>query len=186
MLEFFLKKKYFYPNEYKKTIFDINFSDLKKIGIEHVLIELDNTLISYEENFPTKKIKNLIKNIKDLNLQVLIISNNRESRVKSFSGAIGCDYVYKAKKPLRSGFKRALKKLGNPNPETVCLIGDQFMTDVFGGKKMNFYVIVVDAIKRKTEKWYTKINRRLESKVLERLKRTDQDFYKKLHLEEKR
>ncbi|MFW5794791.1 MAG: YqeG family HAD IIIA-type phosphatase [Bacillota bacterium] len=186
MLEFFLKKKYFYPNQYKKTIYDINFEKLKKYGIKHILIDLDNTLISYEENLPTDKIRDLIKYIRDLNLQVLIISNNREPRVKSFSKAIGCDYIYSAKKPLKSGFKRALKKLGNPNPKTVCLIGDQFMTDVFGGKKMNFYVIVVDAIKRKTEKWYTRLNRRLEKRVLERLKKTDQEFYKKLHLEEKR
>ncbi len=186
MLEIFLKKKYFYPNQYKKTIYDIDFNYLKKIGIEYILLDLDNTLVSYEETLPTEKLKNLIKKIKDLNLQVLIISNNREPRVKSFSKTINCDYIYSAKKPLKSGFRRALKKLDNPIPKSVCLIGDQFMTDVFGGKKMCFYVIVVNAIKRRTEKWYTKINRRMERKVLERLKKTDIDFYNKLHLEEKR
>ncbi|MCF7923820.1 MAG: YqeG family HAD IIIA-type phosphatase [Candidatus Izimaplasma sp.] len=186
MLEIFLKKKYFYPNQYKKTIYEIDFSYLKEQGIEYIFIDLDNTLISYDENHPSKEIKNLINKIKDLNLKVVIISNNKKTRVKSFSDNINCDYIFSAKKPFRSGFKRALKLLGNPNPEKVCLIGDQFLTDVLGGKKMGFYVIVVDAIKRKSEKWYTKLNRRLEKKVLNRLKKTDRQFYDKLHLEEKR
>lgn len=95
-------------------------------------------------------------------------------------------YVYSAQKPFKSGFRRALKKVGHPDPKTVCLIGDQFMTDVLGGKRMGFYVIVVDAIKRKSEKWYTKYNRHLEKKILQRLKRTDKEFYDRLNLQEKR
>jgi predicted HAD superfamily phosphohydrolase YqeG len=60
------------------------------------------------------------------------------------------------------------------------------MTDVLGGKRMGFYVIVVDAIKRKSEKWYTKYNRHLEKKILKRLRRNDQEFYDRLKLQEKR
>jgi len=63
MLEIFLNKKYFYPNQYKKTIYNIDFNFLKKIGIEYILLDLDNTLVSYEENLPTEKLKNLIKKI---------------------------------------------------------------------------------------------------------------------------
>jgi len=60
------------------------------------------------------------------------------------------------------------------------------MTDVLGGKRMGFYVIVVDAIKRKSEKWYTKFNRRLEKRILIRLRRTDREFFDRLNLHEKR
>ncbi|MGE4571902.1 MAG: YqeG family HAD IIIA-type phosphatase [Candidatus Izemoplasmatales bacterium] len=186
MIEIFLKKKFFYPNEYQKTVFDIDFNKLKSKGIQHILIDLDNTLIPYDEHLPNTRIEELVNQVKSLGLTMTIISNNKEKRVQAFSKAIQLDYVNSSKKPLKYGFKKALKKLSYPSVSTVCLIGDQFMTDVFGGNRMGFYTIVVDAIKRKTEKWYTKLNRKLENKVLLRLKKTDPDFYDLMNLAEKR
>lgn len=186
MIELFLRKKYFYPNEYHQTIFDIDFKLLKEKGIRYILIDLDNTLIPYDEHVANAKIIVLMKKIKELDLQVMIISNNKQRRVKAFCDSLNVDYIYSARKPFKYGFKKALKKLNHPPKDKVALIGDQFMTDVFGGNRMGFYTIVVDAIKRKSEKWYTKLNRRLERKILERLKRTDLEYFEKLHLEEKR
>jgi HAD superfamily phosphatase (TIGR01668 family) len=186
MIELLFKKKYFYPDDYKKTVFDINFEDLKKIGIENIFIDLDNTLIPYDIHTADERTLILFDKLHKLGFQVFIISNNKKGRVKLFADMVKSRYVYNAQKPFKSGFRRALKKVGYPKPETVCLIGDQFMTDVLGGKRMGFYVIVVDAIKRKSEKWYTKYNRHLEKKILQRLRRTDQDFYERLKLQEKR
>jgi HAD superfamily phosphatase (TIGR01668 family) len=186
MLELFLNKKYFYPNAYKKTIFDIDFNQLKSEGIQHILIDLDNTLIPYDQHLPSQEIKDLLKDIEAMNLNVVIISNNKQKRVQTFCDQMDCRFIFSAKKPLKFGFKKALKLLGKPSPSTVALIGDQFMTDVFGGNRMGFYTIVVDAIKRRTEKWYTKLNRRLERKMLKRLEKKDPNFYKQLHLDEKR
>ena len=186
MIEFFLRKKYFYPNEYHQTIFDIDFKALKEKEIHYVLIDLDNTLIPYDKHVASEKIIVLMKKLKELAFEVMIISNNKQKRVKAFCDNLGCDYIYSARKPFKYGFKKALKKLNHPPKNQVALIGDQFMTDVFGGNRMGFYTIVVDAIKRKSEKWYTKLNRRLERRVLERLKRTDLEYFEKLHLEGKR
>jgi len=66
------------------------------------------------------------------------------------------------------------------------LIGDQFMTDVLGGKRRGYRVIVVDAILRKTEKWFTRINRKLEERVLKMLAHVDSEWFHRLKLEEKR
>ncbi|HOO44081.1 MAG TPA: HAD hydrolase-like protein, partial [Bacillota bacterium] len=88
--------------------------------------------------------------------------------------------------PYKLGFRRAIRYANHPDPNTVCLIGDQFMTDVLGGKRMDFHVIVVDTLKRKGEKWFTKISKYLEKRILDRLKRTDPDFYYRLKLDEKR
>ncbi|QWC00489.1 YqeG family HAD IIIA-type phosphatase [Mycoplasmatota bacterium] len=186
MIEIFLRNKYFYPNEYHKTIYDVNFNNLKQKGFRYILIDLDNTLIPYDENLANENVDMLIKKIKSLGFEVMIISNNKEDRVKKFSESIQCSYIYSARKPFKFGFKKALKKLNNPSKDQVVLIGDQFMTDVFGGNRMGFYTVVVDAIKRKTEKWYTKLNRKLETRVLNRLKRKDFEYYEKLHLGEKR
>lgn len=186
MIELFFKKKYFYPNDYKKTVFDIDFNELWENNIRIIMIDLDNTLIPYDESDPTDKIHKLFDKIKQKGFDLYIISNNKKDRVKSFAKQVKASYVYSARKPYKLGFKRALNYADNPNPETVCLIGDQFMTDVLGGRRMNFYVIVVDTIKRNGEKWFTKISKYIEKRVLRRLKRTDSEFYYKLKLNEKR
>lgn len=186
MIELLFRRKNFYPDDYQKTVFDIDFNDLLAKGIKNIFIDLDNTLIPYDIHEADEKTLKLFNNLHQLGFQVFIISNNKKGRVKLFADMVKSRYVYSAQKPFKSGFRRALKKVGYPDPKTVCLIGDQFMTDVLGGKRMGFYVIVVDAIKRKSEKWYTKYNRHLEKKILQRLKRTDKEFYDRLNLREKR
>jgi uncharacterized protein len=186
MLELLFRKKYFYPDEYRKTVFDVDFAKLKEKNIKNIFIDLDNTLIPYDISKADKKTLELFDRLHNLGFQVFIISNNKKERVKLFANMVKSRYVYSAQKPFKSGFRRALKKVGYPDPKSVCLIGDQFMTDVLGGKRMGFYVIVVDAIKRDSEKWYTKYNRRLEKKILKRLRRNDSEFYDRLNLQEKR
>ena len=186
MIELFLKKKHFYPSAYYHTFFDIDFNHLKTIGIDVLMIDLDNTLIPYDEYLPNEKLILMFKQLIKQDFKILIISNNKEPRVSDFCKVLKLPYVYSAKKPLKIGFKKGLSKLNHPNIDKVALIGDQFMTDVFGGNRMGFYTVVVDAIKRKTEKWYTKFNRLLERKVLKRLQKTDPEFYQNLNLGEKK
>ncbi len=186
MLELFFRKKNFYPDDYKKTVFDIDFQKLWDENIRYVMLDLDNTLIPYDEADPTDKIHVLLAKLKAIGFEVYIISNNRKGRVKSFAKQVDVRYVYEARKPFRLGFKRAIEYANHPVPETCCLIGDQFMTDVLGGKRMNFRVIVVDTIKRKGEKWFTKISKHIEVRILKRLQKTDPDFYYGLKLDEKR
>jgi HAD superfamily phosphatase (TIGR01668 family) len=186
MFELFFKRKHFYPNEYVKTVFDVDFPKLWENNVKIIMLDLDNTLIPYDEDEPTGKLHKLFDKIKSIGFEVYIISNNKKDRVKSFAKQVKAGYVYSARKPFRLGFNRALKYANYPNPETVCLIGDQFMTDVLGGKRMNFYVIVVDTIKRRGEKWFTKISKHYEKNILRRLKKTDPKFYYEMKLDEKR
>lgn len=186
MIELFFRKKLFYPNDYKKSVHDIDFQSLWDMQIRVIFLDLDNTLIPYDETESNADIQALFNRIKAIGFDVYIVSNNIKSRVKKFAKQVGVGYVYDARKPFGLGFKRALKYAGYPKPETVALIGDQFMTDVLGGKRMKFYVIVVDTIKRKGEKWFTKISKHVERRILLRLKKTDPDFYYQHKLNEKR
>ena len=42
---------------YKKNIYEINYEKLKKIGKKYLFFDLDNTIISYLQNKPTKENK---------------------------------------------------------------------------------------------------------------------------------
>lgn len=186
MIDLLIKEAFFYPDDYQKSVYDIDYPSLKEKGIKAILIDLDNTLIPYDETRPNQKIKDLFGLIDSLGFEIVIISNNHLDRVENFAKELEVRFICSARKPMKKGFRRALALLGSYQKEEVCVIGDQFMTDVFGGKRMGFYVIVVNAIKRKVEKWYTKLNRILEKRMIKRIHKHKPELYDSLRLSEKR
>ena len=180
MIHYLFKISNFVPNACFRTVFDIDYNKLYENGRRIILIDLDNTLIPYDE-FDAKPIHiELFKKIKTIGLQVIIISNNKQNRVKRFAEKVNCDYIYSALKPLKKGYKKALKKLKNYDHHEIISIGDQIMTDVLGSSRVGIPCILVKPIKKKIEKWYTRINRKMETKVLKRLKKHYPETYEKI------
>ncbi len=186
MIHWLLKTRHFVPNSHYDTVHDIDFDALYQEGKRVLLVDLDNTLIPYDETLPNKKLKAFIESIKHVGFEVVIISNNRLPRVKHFSDAVDVSYVASAKKPLKCGFKRAMQHTETFYEKAqVCMIGDQLMTDVFGSRRMGYDCLLVMPIKKKTEKWYTKFNRRVETNMLRKIKRKYPSAYKRLALEKR-
>ncbi len=179
-------KSRFIPDDYQKTIFDIDYRLMYSLGIRTLLIDLDNTVLPYDEALPGSAILDLFQSLSKQGFSVVVISNNHEPRVKTFAQAVGCPYVHSAKKPFPWGFRRALRLVPPVLPAAVCVIGDQVMTDVWGGKRLGFRVVLVDALKRNSEKWYTRLNRRWEQLALKSIEKRYPDLYDSLRLAEKR
>ena len=166
-----VKDKKFIPTIYKETVFDIDYIKLYEKGIRLILTDLDNTLVSYMDNEVNERLLNWVEDRKRDGFEIIIISNNSsETRVKQFANKLGVDYLSRAMKPLKFGFKKVLKKASRKySPNEVVAIGDQLMTDVFAANRMNFTSVLVKAVDRKTEKWTTKFNRILETHVLKKI-----------------
>jgi HAD superfamily phosphatase (TIGR01668 family) len=186
MIERFLPRKWITPDGYVKTVFDVSWEKLRSEGTDTIFIDLDNTLISYKEQDPDDAIRALFAKLAELGLRVLIVSNNHQPRVRRFADALGVPYLHSAKKPTMLGFARAERIIGGVTRKNVCLVGDQVMTDLIGGKRRGYKVVLVDAIDRESENWFTKHNRTWEKMVLNRLKRIEPDRYEQLNLREKR
>jgi HAD superfamily phosphatase (TIGR01668 family) len=186
MRPIFIKRTYFRPDDYRRTVAEIDYDRLHESGVDVLFIDIDNTLVPYDEVVPDAKTATLLSNLERRGFTIVLISNNHRPRVGTFAHAAGLPAVANARKPFRCGFLRAERLAGNPRRDRICVIGDQFMTDVLGGKRMGYRVIVVDAIKRKTEKWFTRINRKLEHQVLADLHEKDPVFFDAMHLGEKR
>ena len=167
-----IKDQKFIPTIYKETVFDVDYIKLYESGIRLILTDLDNTLVSYKDNEVNDKLMKWLEDRKREGFEIMIISNNSsEVRVRKFADKLGIEYVSRAMKPLKFGFKKVLKKASRKySPNEVVAIGDQLMTDVFAANRMNYTSILVKAIDRKTEKWTTRFNRILESYVLRRIK----------------
>ena len=56
MIHLLLRTKKFIPNEFHDSFFDIDFKKLYDDGLRLILSDLDNTLISYDDIKPTKRI----------------------------------------------------------------------------------------------------------------------------------
>jgi hypothetical protein len=161
--------KLFLPNEYVKSIYHIQPEKLREQGIKGVITDLDNTLVEWDRPKATPKLIDWLEEMKRHNMKITIVSNNKEERVKLFSAPLGIPFIHRAKKPLGMAFRKAVKDMGITREETV-IIGDQLLTDVFGGNRAGFYTILVVPVAR-SDGFFTRFNRMVERKIMASLKR---------------
>ncbi len=184
MVHWFLKTKHFIPDAHEKTIYDIDYKALKTANITVLFFDIDNTLIPYDLALPTEPLINHFDTLAKYGFKIVFVSNNHYRRIKKFSEALGYPFVHSAKKPSKFGLKRALKMLDvKVEKSEIMFVGDQLMTDVYGAKRFGINVTLVEPIKRKTEKWYTKINRYIETKMLKKIQKKYPDKYDNLKLD---
>lgn len=156
----------FKPDAYFPTIHDINLISLYEQGIRLILTDLDNTLVGHNDPLPTNEIIEFKNEAEKLGMKVVVISNNKEKRVKPFSDKLQVEYISRAKKPFKSSYKKFLKDYDR---KEIAIIGDQLLTDILGGNRMGFYTILVDVIDHKKEQLGTRINRFFERRIRRKL-----------------
>lgn len=157
-------RKLFMPNSYVQSVFQIDLDKLVDKGIKGIITDLDNTLVGWDVKEPTEQIKEWFKTAKDKGITITIVSNNNEERVSSFSSHLDVDFIFKARKPMGKAFNRAIKQM-NIKPSETVMIGDQMLTDVFGGNRRGLYTIMVVPVKH-TDGFITQFNRLIERRLL--------------------
>jgi uncharacterized protein len=157
------------PDMYVKSIYTIDFSELKRRGIKAIIVDLDNTLVESTCPDATPRLIEWLNEVKKLGFQIMIVSNNNKTRVSKFASPINIPFIHAAKKPLTLAFRKALKSLGVSKSETV-VIGDQLLTDVLGGNRMGLYTILVVPVSN-VDGLFTRVNRQVERLVFRWLKK---------------
>lgn len=186
MIHLFLKTRKFIPNEYHETFYDIDFKKLYSEGYRLIITDLDNTLISYDEEVANDIIKNKFKELKEIGFEIKLVSNNVPKRINKFIKDLDADGFANARKPLLIGLKKAWKSSKEHTAiKNTVIIGDQLMTDIYGANRFKAYSILVDPIKKKTEKWYTKFNRKIEMKMLKKIEKNKNETFKSLGLDKR-
>ncbi|HEY8396073.1 MAG TPA: YqeG family HAD IIIA-type phosphatase [Bacilli bacterium] len=180
MLQFIYPLKKFIPYDCYRDVFSIDYNKLYEHGKRIILLDIDNTLIPYDLGLPTPEIKSLLEKIQNIGFRVILISNNNYQRVSAFANPLALPFINNALKPFGRGYRRVLKMAKPYSSKQIVAIGDQIMTDVLGGNRFGIDVILVRPLKKKSEKWYTKINRINENQVLMRLKQKYPEVYKKI------
>ncbi len=153
----------FYPDERIESAYDIDYVKLYEKGYRGIIFDIDNTLVMHGYPADERAIQ-LFKRLNNIGYNTIVLSNNKEMRVKTFADAVGCNYIYKASKPLKKGYLEAMKKMNTDITNTL-FVGDQLFTDVLGAKRIGIKNVLVNPINPKEEIQII-IKRRLEAIVL--------------------
>lgn len=148
------------PREAVTSIYQIDATRLWNQGYRAILTDLDNTLTEWNSPVAEPKLVAWLGALRESGFRVCILSNNGRPRVEAFADTLGIPAVWKAGKPQRRAFRRALRLLGAEAGQAV-MIGDQMFTDVWGGNRMGMYTVLVEPIARR-EAGRTRLLRWLE------------------------
>ena len=159
----------FLPDRYYKNIYEINYMKLKEDGIKCLLFDLDNTIVPPNISKPDKKVRDLFDNLKEQDFKIIIMSNSPKKRLSPFKDELIVDCSASSVKPSKTKFLKILKEYNLDLSETV-IIGDQLITDVFGGNRVGITSILVNPIS-KNDITVTKFNRKLEKIIEKKLRK---------------
>ena len=141
---------FLFPKDYVDSAYGIDFETLYRQGYRGIIFDIDNTLVPHGAPVD-ERAKRLFARLKRIGYRTILLSNNKEPRVKSFCDAAGADgYLHKAGKPKPSGYRRAMALLGT-DEKTTLFIGDQIFTDVCGANLAGIDTILVKPIHPKEE-----------------------------------
>ena len=141
------------PDFAVEAVYDLTVPSLQAQGIKAVLVDLDNTLIAWNNPDGTPEMKQWLHDLRDAGIRVIVVSNNTKKRVQRAVEKFGID--------------RAMKEFHYEKNEVV-MVGDQLMTDIRAAHRAGIRSILVkplvqhDSIK-------TQINRARERRVMKQI-----------------
>lgn len=134
---------FFTPDTYLTRVTAIDpVADLAARGVRYALLDLDNTLLPRDTHQVPDDIRAWLDALRDAGITACILSNNWHHGAHEWAQRLGLPIVSHAVKPLPFAYFAALRKIGARRRETVC-IGDQLITDVWGGHFLGMRVFMV-------------------------------------------
>lgn len=121
---------------------------LRSLGIEALLIDIDNTLAPYEQPEPDERIRTWFDNLQANGIRAALISNNHPPRVELFNRTLGLPAYPDSGKPKRASLLAAMREMGS-TPENTAGLGDQLLTDTLAVHRLDMISIIVPPIKDK-------------------------------------
>lgn len=153
----------FYPHHEADSAYEIDYERLYREGFRGIIFDIDNTLVPHGAPADARAAA-LFESLKKIGFRIMLLSNNKEPRVKMFNDVVKVSYIYKAGKPGIAGYKKAMEQMGT-RPDNTMFVGDQLFTDVWGAKKAGIETWLVKPIHPKEEIQIV-LKRRLEKIVL--------------------
>lgn len=152
-----------YPSRTSDSTYEIPFEELYKQGYRGVIFDIDNTLVPHGAPADERAVL-FFQRLHAIGYDTMLLSNNKEGRVSSFADDVKSKYIYKAGKPMKKGYLRAMDRMGTDASNTL-FVGDQIFTDVWGANRVGILTYLVKQIDSKEEIQIV-LKRKIEAVVL--------------------
>lgn len=153
----------FFPDNEADSAYAIDYKGLYAGGYRGIIFDIDNTLVPHGAPADDRAMA-LFAGLREMGYETCALSNNKEPRVKSFCDKVGSRYIFKAGKPGRAGYEKAMEQMGT-NRKNTLFVGDQLFTDVWGARRVGIVTYLVKPIHPKEEIQIV-LKRKLERIVL--------------------
>ncbi|MFA6948575.1 MAG: YqeG family HAD IIIA-type phosphatase [Eubacteriales bacterium] len=157
-------RKYLWPTHFYEDIYKITPNMLKNEGIDALICDIDNTIVTYDDPEPTETAARWLSDMRGAGISLAFVSNNEQARVERFCRTLGCYYMAKSGKPGSRGLCGAMEHMGTTRQNTA-MLGDQLFTDIFAGSRIGLRTILVLPIKDKLTPLF-RFKRALEKPIL--------------------
>lgn len=139
----------FYPDEERESAYGIDYKELYGRGFRGIIFDIDNTLVPH--GAPSDERSDaFFRELHQMGWKTVVLSNNKEPRVKMFADKAGTDYIFDAGKPGRKGYLDAMEQMGT-TPSDTLFVGDQIFTDIWGANRTGIRTVLVKPIHPKEE-----------------------------------
>ena len=142
--------KEYYPYEYVRSVFEIDYKKLLELGYKGLIFDVDNTVVHHGDD-SNPKVDRFFAKLHKMGFKTCLLSDNEKSRVERFNKNIQTLYVCDADKPSTKGYEKALELMELSKDEVV-FIGDQIITDIHGANNSGIASILVHFIRLPGEK----------------------------------
>ncbi|MFR4121370.1 MAG: hypothetical protein ACLT0W_03965 [Clostridium sp.] len=101
----------FYPSKMEESSYVIPYENWKKMGIQGIVYDIDNTLVPHGAPADERAIR-LFEHLRGLGLKTCLLSNNKEPRVKSFAEQVKALIFIKGENQGQKAIKRPWRPWG--------------------------------------------------------------------------
>lgn len=155
--------KFFYPDVYIKSAYELDGEYLSSLGIKVVIFDIDNTLVPYSVQDMPEKTEEFLAHLEENGITPCFVSNNGKERVERFNGGKRFA-LYKGGKPSKKAALKVAKHFG-VQANNIAVVGDQIFTDICFGKNAGAMTVLCPPIDPKNEPWYF-VFKRLGEKII--------------------
>ena len=162
---------FFRPDKFFDDIYDISPEQLAADGIKGVILDIDNTLVTYDDPEPFASVRAWFDALSGNGIKISFVSNNDAERVNLFNKSLSFPAYAKSAKPLPGKMKKVMAEMGTDKRNTLS-IGDQVFTDVLCARFAGIKSYLVPPIKDKLTPAF-RFKRALEKPILRGMKREE-------------
>lgn len=134
------------PDEELDSVHELSAERLRARGIQALVFDVDNTLGAWGINQLDTRTASALDGLRAGGFRLGFLSNHPgHGRNVLRQSLAECPFVWDARKPRSSGFRRILREL-EVTPERAAMVGDRLFFDVWGAKRLGLYTVLVRPI----------------------------------------